>query len=289
MLSMMSNCFLRVGRFAVSIVLSSGKVVHFILFCLLSTPLHAHEYWLSPIDYHIEVGEKLIVDIRNGEEFVGSAFPYDSAQYQSLYVEYNGGKFPVNSRLGDYPAIHKTLSKSGHYTVALESTERLLTYETWEKFSEFLDYHGLDAFAERHIESDLPRTNIKEHYYRFAKSLISVSGKNDFGDDSPITDALNIHGQELEIVLMDSPYSARSNIRIKLLFKGEPLVDRQVEVFHNDGTVNRTTTITDAKGMALINISDKGEYMINAVKLLPSDRAGMHWKSLWSSFTFRRI
>jgi len=42
-----------------------------------------HEYWLSPIAYQVDVGKKMLVDVRNGDNFVGSSLPYQ----QSKFVE----------------------------------------------------------------------------------------------------------------------------------------------------------------------------------------------------------
>ncbi len=257
--------------------------------CFIVTPVHAHEYWLSPIDYHIRADKKLIVDIRNGQDFAGSAFPFDPARLQSLYLSINGEKRTISSRLGDYPAIQKIATEPGHYIVVIESTERMLTYATWDKITDFLNYRGLDAYANKHTAMKLPKVDIKEQYYRYAKSLVTVSPQSDrvyTEVDGDIDTVLESQGQEFEIVLMDNPYAAKDNTRIKLLFQGEPVPDRQVEVFHNDKSVTRTTTRTDANGSTTIDLSKKGEYMINFVMLLPPERRDMHLKSAWSSCTF---
>lgn len=260
-----------------------------------STPLGAHEYWLSPIKYEIDVGEKLIVDIRNGEDFTGSGFPFIPAQVDTLFGVGDRGRIPFNSRMGDYPAIHKVMEQSGMFLVVFGSSERLLTYPARQKFEEFIEYHGLEReLAELGLD-EFPQAEIKEHYYRFAKTLAVVKAvvKSKAAIAESDEAAKNEHilkpaGQDFEIVLLNNPYLEKSRLRVQLLYCGEPLVERQIEIFIKKEKVLRAITQTNESGIAVIDTSLSGEYMINAVQLLPPGRDGMHVQTLWTSLTFER-
>ena len=260
-----------------------------LLFTLLYTSVvTGHEYWLSPIDYTIDVGENLLVDIRNGENFVGSSFPYQSEKFNELTIVGNGVSTPIISRLGDYPAIHPTIDFPGLYSIVLSSTERALIYDEWDKFQAFLTYHGLDRYVEKHKSLRFPMSGIKEQYFRYAKTFVYAgdSDSNRFALSVQDVELLNRkHGQELEIVLTNNPLSSTRSIELELLYRGEPLANRQVELFSKDSTVQRVVTTTDALGKARFDNIIKGEHLLNAVHMVESTRRGAHWMTLWASVT----
>jgi len=54
-----------------------------------------------------------------------------------------------------------------------------------------------------------------------------------------------------------------------VFFDGDKLPLRQIELFHAvlDGTVKRTTAVTDAQGDVNIELSGAGQYLVNVVHL----------------------
>jgi len=89
-------------------------------------------------------------------------------------------------------------------------------------------------------------------------------------------------------VLLNNPHAENTRFRLQLLYRGEPLADRQVEVFIKNNSVNRIITQTNESGIAEIDTSVTGEYLINAVHLLPPGRDTLHVQTLWTSLTFER-
>jgi len=277
------------------------------------SPVHAHEYWLSPINYQVEAGKIALIDIRNGEDFVGSALAFDPGQFESIELAGNLVRQTIsNSRLGDYPAIHKVIRESGLYTVSLSSTRRVLEYASKEKFEGFLDYHGFDGYAAKHKQLGFPDNKITEHYYRYAKTLVTVvdlkgdtdaipsqndvskstagaTGTNKSAEDKRDIDmALDAQGLKFEIVMLDNPYLSDGLLRVQLLLEGEPLSERQIEVFHKAESVTRDIYQSDADGIASLTVSKSGEYLVNAVQLLQSTEENVQWETLWASYTFFR-
>jgi len=266
------------------------------LLSLISTAASSHEYWLDAVDPSISSEQKIIVDIRNGENFVGAAFPYNPDNFTSLDISYNGKTEPYSGRLGDYPALHKTPTEAGIYAFTVNSAESSLEYTTWHKFKNFLDYHALDAIEEAHKSRGLPNSNIKELYRRNAKTLLRVDhtspAKNALATPEDLATknaAFELTGADFEMRLLDNPYSEIKELRVQLMLDGKPLPNRQAEMFWRGDQMFRFTQKSDAEGIATFKLLADGEYMFNAVHVseaLSSDDA--HWISLWASITFER-
>ena len=248
----------------------------------------AHEYWLDPIDASIGMGENVIVDIRNGEDYAGAAFPYDAAKYQSLSITNSKETKNYQGRLGDYPAIHNNSDTAGLHRVALETSENIIVYPSWNKFTNFLDYHGLNNIVDLHTDQQLPHTDIKERYYRSAKTLYQVVDGNASikPRQSSEQKALAPTGSKFEIITLTNPYSEIKELSVQILYEGTPLASRQVEMFWKGSKLVRLTSLSDDKGIATFQLLGNGDYMFNSVHVVRPDNEGVHWESYWASITF---
>lgn len=268
-----------------------GMLLSFCVLC--ATRAVAHEYWIDPIRAQLGVGDTLLADIRNGEDFVGSSFPYQPDGYRRFYITVDGKREPVASRLGDYPAIHQEDRIAGLHTVVLETQGRSLEYESLARFKRFLAYHGLSSVAALHKQRRLPIVDIHERYYRFAKALVQV------GDtpDDPQAGVAGPQGLLFELVALSNPYVS-DELPLVLLFQGQRLVNAQIEVFYRsaDDAVERSVYRTGADGVLNLPLNGTGEYLINAVQLIQprfattqsASGSAPHWESLWASMTFER-
>ncbi len=243
----------------------------------------AHEYWIEATDYQLAAGDELVADIRNGQDFAGIAYPYNSQRFKHFYVLGPQSRTPVKSRLGDYPAVHQVVGANGLHTLVLETSERFLVYGTMEKFRTFLGYHGLEHVEDIHRQRGLPNANIRERYFRFAKALVQVGNATE--DDS----AGVSQNMLFELVALNSPYLSDS-VHVQLLFNQQPLTHAQVEVFfrNKEKKVARSVLRTDEKGQIRFDTAQAGHYLINAVQLLQPRKGNAHWESLWASLTFER-
>ncbi len=265
----------------------------------------AHEYWLDPENYHPRRGDVLGVDIRNGEDFIGTSYPFDAERYRQLYRLDADGRHVLSGRLGDYPALAARLEVPGLQSVVLTTQPQMLSYDTFEEFSTFLNYHGLGTVKAVHRQRGLPETNITERYLRFAKTLVNVEPAPDHevvdqvDDDGEarVTDQdsklLAAQGLDFELVALSSPYSARETLELELLFKGRQLADAQVEVFLDSGgpQAERQVYRTDEQGRVAFATANAGRYLVNAVQVIQA-RGGagaVHWESLWASLTFEVV
>jgi hypothetical protein len=237
------------------------------------------------------LGSKVVVDIKNGQDYSGTAFPYDGATYKSIQIKNNTVSINYEGRLGDYPAIEYLPTQKGLHSISVDTTLSYLVYDSWNEFSDFLNYHGLAQIEKHHIARQLPRTEIKERYTRSAKTFFLVNAEDPSVQKKTNTNNQSVLapiGSMFEMTPLDNPYGAIENLRVQLFFAGTPLPSRQVELFWRGSEVSRFTTDTDENGIATFKLLGEGDYMLNAVHLVEPEKQGVHWVSYWASITFER-
>ncbi len=254
---------------------------------LVSTlPAVGHEFWISPLDYQIDAGEAVKADLRVGQSFKGAAFGYIPQNFVRFEFGHDGKLSPLLGRIGDRPAVSVVVSEEGLWVIVHETTDNLLTWDTWEKFVSFVEHKKLAGTLELHAERGLSQEGVKESYRRFAKSLVAVG--DGAGEDSEA-------GLRTEIVAGANPYTddLSGGLPVRVLFEGAPRAGAQVEVFDRDpgGEVTTFTEMTDPDGRASIPVEPGHEYLLDAVVMLPlypaDETTEPVWQSLWASLTFR--
>lgn len=247
---------------------------------------NAHEFWIQPSQYRLAIEDPLIADVRVGQDFGGNQLAYIPDTINALNITDSNGQRKITGRIGDIPAINITPETDGLQILNLFSTSSMLTWDSFQEFDEFVNLHGMGWVLERHAERGLPEVGYREAYTRFVKTLVAVG--DGAGQDS-------FTGMFFELVAGKNPYTddMSEGMPITVMFKGQPLPDKQVDLFFRDtaGELTRLSVQSDAEGLAIIpNIGD-GEYMINVVHMIepfPEDqeRTGVVWHSLWGSITF---
>ena len=291
------------------------------LACLLcSTAAHAHEYWLDPLDTVLAPNKRLLVDARNGQDFVGSAFPYDPSRFSSAVFKGPTGTQAITSDLGDYPAFHVVPTQTGTYQLAITTTQNLLAYKTRDDFDEFLDYHGFDnaelkaSLINQTIKenegskaAELPEFNIQEGYYRYAKTFVRVTDDDNNETSTDHQQSLE-HNPEhspghspehnlglttehtLELTPRTDPTLCAQTLELTLTYQQSPVANRQVEVFYRDAsddkTLTRSLSRTSDTGKTTIDTARSGDYLVNSVIIDAPDRPGLNLTSHWASLTF---
>ena len=244
-----------------------------------------HEFWISPKSYVVQPGEPLVAQLRVGQKFDGFPYGYFPPRFARFDVVQGDISVPVESRIGDRPALNMTLPSPGLWVVVHETTDSSLTYSDWSIFEGFVIHKDLGNTLAMHAERGLPQTGFSEEYRRYAKSLIAVGDGR--GADREV-------GLRTEIVAETNPYTddLSDGVRVRVLLEGEPRADTLVEIFARgpDSQVTVTTTQTDAAGRASFAVHRGHEYLVDAVymeALYPSGGApGSVWKSHWAALTF---
>ncbi|MGH1355615.1 MAG: DUF4198 domain-containing protein [Thalassovita sp.] len=256
-----------------------------LLLTLLATQAVAHEVWIEPQNYQVEKGAQIAASLKNGEGFAGIELGWFSGQIALFDVIARGTRRAIAGRPGDLPAIQGLKTRPGLVVLVHQSKPKTVTYETWEKFQKFIDHKDFGDVRRAHVARGLPEKPLREVYTRFAKSLLAVGhGK---GADAET-------GLETEIIALANPYrGSRTEMPVRVLYKGAPRVDAQIELFDRgpDGSVTITYHRTNAVGEAVLPIQPGHEYLVDAVVLRePSPELATHytaqWETLWASLTF---
>lgn len=254
---------------------------------LVATMARAHEFWLEPLDYTLDPGQELQVEIRIGQDFKGNEYSFNPTTFYDYSLRDSAGKRPIEGRTGDMPSVQMMPQNSGLLVLNHFSTSQMLTYREAEKFTAFVTHKGMLWVLDRHHKRGLPDVGFSEGYTRFAKTLIAVG--NGTGTDAPT-------GMPIELVALANPYTDDlDTVPVQLIWQGAPVPNAQLDIFHKaDRNVEATLTLvqTNDSGIAQIPVTRNGDYLINAVQMtIPSaadiERTGAVWHSLWASLTFR--
>ena len=95
-------------------------------FLINSNSLNAHELWLEADKYKLKSGEKLIANIKVGQDLVGESYPYLSQETEKLFIVSKKGLKKLNQIDGDYPAIQQSINDSGTQYLYYQSTRSFL-------------------------------------------------------------------------------------------------------------------------------------------------------------------
>lgn len=253
---------------------------------IAATPLAAHEYWIDA-----DVGTQTdtpfaSAHLRVGEDLSGSSLPYLDTTVRRMVHHAPTASGPIPARLGDRPAIGAIpLADIGLHILTVETEPAYVVFDMPD-FVDYLAYEGLTGIAEAHRARDLPDVEIAEEFIRNARALIQVGPATEDDDDRPT-------GLPFEMTVIGSPFTANDALSVRLTWQGTPETDRQIALFHRptDGTAPDATTRvlarTDADGVARFAPASPGEYMLNAVRIVPVDGPGsVVWQSYWASLTF---
>lgn len=258
-------------------------LILFFTFCI--THVAAHEMWIEPVNFIVQLEEKIYAHEKVGQNFKGNEYSYLSSSYESFNLTVNGKTRPIKSRIGDIPAVSELATEEGLTILSAVTTPSYLKYKKWKKFESFINNEGLDWVLAKHKKRGLPDKNFKESYRRFPKSLVKVGhGK---GDDEAL-------GLPLEWIVETNPYtSSEGNIKARLLWNGKAFPNAHVNVFNKvDNKMLKTELTTDEDGRVEIPRANGGDFLINAVQMIEplndiAKEKEAVWESLWASMTYQ--
>lgn len=257
--------------------------------CLAALPASAHEFWLDPETGVPAPGQGLSIDMRVGEDLVGQALPYLDTVVREMKHWSSGKSSEINARLGDRPAMQDvSLEQTGLHRFTVETNPAYIVFDTFPEFTRYLKYEGLADVAALHNDRQLAKVDIAESYIRNARTLVQVGPVAPDHLDAPT-------GMPFEIVVKGNPFAAeQSAIDVRLTWQGQPAPDTQIAVFHKPNgmkvlpTASRTLVTTNSEGVATLDLSIPGQYLLNAVHMEPiQGPSTVVWQSHWASLTFR--
>jgi cobalt/nickel transport protein len=251
--------------------------------CLSAAHLSAHEFWIEPQEFQVETGAEMAIDLKNGENFLGTRLSYFESQFSRFELAQGDRQTPTKGRSGDSPALTTSVDKDGLLVILHETTPNTLRYKEWAKFAKFAAHKDFTNAEADHMAAGWPRENFKESYTRHVKALMAVgSGK---GADQN-------YGMATEFVALTNPYAPDfdGNMRVQVFFENAPRTNVQIEIFERapDETVAITLLRTDANGIANVPVKPDHTYLLDAVVLRPhtADDSAV-WQTLWAALTFQ--
>ncbi len=252
-----------------------------VLLLLLPTSAKAHEFWLQPEAFRIAIGEPIGVRVMVGDGFEeGEPYAHNPRHIRYFRAAPEGAG-EILGESGDEPAGIFTADLPGLATLIYRSYPSRVTIDS-TKFEDYLRSEGLEAIVARRAELGESNRAGREAFSRCAKALVEVEGVAPEGFDEPI-------GLALEIVPLASPFAlpASGELRIQVLWKGEPLSNAQVRVFVS-GEPDQTATVqTTQDGTAAIEAAAPGVRLLSVVHMERADEgSAVDWESTWSSLTF---
>lgn len=246
---------------------------------------YSHEYWIEPRKFEVLPGETIEADLKNGEHFKGGKLYYLTHRFKRFEMHTPDEIVKITGNEGDQPALKAKARGEGLYVLVYQSIFDSLTFETFEKFENYLKIEGLEHIVARHAERKLARTHFTEKYSRRIKALVKVGeGKG----------ADKLTGLEYEMVALQNPYHLDANdkqsIEIQLFLKGKPAINRQINIFQDNGKIFETNVHTNALGIAKIPLTGGGKFMLSSVNMEDGDNDDAtelpEWVSLWANLTF---
>lgn len=259
------------------------KLVFTWILTLIVALASAHEFWLQPRKYRLTVGEELKCNFKVGENFEGEDWDLKRHKVEKLEL-HQGVKATDLKKLvkaDGRDRITLKMNEEGTQLVAMQSNFAFIELEA-EKFNAYLKEDGLDNIAEMRAKTNTADKPAKEFYGRFVKLLVQVGNKK--------TDSFKkILGSPIEIIPLQNPYALKSGdyLECRVLFNGKPLIDQMVKVWNK---INTTTFLqnmyTEKDGTVKFPLSSKGPWMVSTVKMIPSEKEGADYQSMWSSLVF---
>lgn len=250
---------------------------------LMAGPLVAHEFWMEAKDYAPEPGQPVEVQLRVGQDFGGSEYPFVKQRFKSFTVTAGGKTQSYDGRAGDRPAYQDKEPVVGLQVLAYHSQPDTLKFTEArpDLLATYLTAEGLDFVLEKHRADGLPEIGISEKYTRNAKALVQV-GRFKGGIDRAV-------GLPFEVVVQGSPYDGTTSVKVQLLWQGKAMPNYPINVFtKNDGVV-QTRVQTDDRGMATVPFAAGSRVLLNSVFIKRLPEGSEHfYESWWASTTFGR-
>jgi len=263
----------------------TGLVSVAALVAMAGVGLGAHDFWIEPTAYAVNVGDPIGIHLTVGERFAGDRLARNGGQIEKFVLVGPSGERPVIGRDGMDPAGLLKLDAPGIWFVGYRSKPSSVEL-TPEKFEDYLRAEGLEHVIDERAakqESQLPG---RERYSRSVKSLLRG------GTPASAAGYDKVLGLTLEFVLEADPVTANGKpLPLRLLTNGRPLAGALVVAYKKDAGASSPGSEalrarTDNNGRVVVPMTD-GVWLIKAVQMeRAAAGSGADWESVWTSLTF---
>jgi uncharacterized GH25 family protein len=257
-----------------------------LLVLLLAAGVLAHDYWMSPGSFFLQVGGSTPVRLFVGDEF--------KREEERVLQKDQTSRFELVSPKGSIedllPAAQRDQSPiarprfniAGNYLLVMERTPQRIELAP-DKFTAYLTEEGLNAILDQRQQAGESTRPGRERYSRYLKALFQVGDKYD-------KTYKRVMGQKLEILPESNPYELKPGQRLKVLvlFDGQPLIGTQVSAYNNaDDVVHTEIARTDIEGKVSFVINRTGDWLIRLVYMRRClNCQDADWESFWGAYSF---
>ncbi|HLP36475.1 DUF4198 domain-containing protein [Lacibacter sp.] len=256
----------------------------YLLILLLILPALAHEFWLEPQQYIFSRTDEINIRFKAGEAFTGDNWKGNREKVSELKLYYADIVDDLNDALSDEEgdSLQFSIHEEGTAMVTFNNTNSFIELEA-EKFNAYLLEDGLQTaidYRKQHNETD---SIGREFYQRSVKTIVQVGAlKTDVYKKQTTL--------PVDIIPLSHPYklSNGDTLKVKVLFRGEPLINAKLRTWHKLlGKVRDTSFLSNEKGEISFPVSTTGEWMVSCVTMIRlTDDPKAQWQSYWGSLTW---
>jgi uncharacterized GH25 family protein len=264
-------------------MLMTRKIISALSLVAIYIICSAHEFWLQPRKFRYVPGEEMSVDFMVGENFEGE--PWDLKKHKIEKLELHHLTRSTDLRALVKPDAKEKLkikpTEAGTQLLVMQSDNAYIEMEA-EKFNAYLQDDGLEnVYGQRFKTKTLDKPS-KEYYSRYVKLLVQVGNKT---DDTFKQNA----GLRLEIVPEQNPYALKTGdyLQCSVWYEGKRSPHQLIKVWNIIGHTSFLQNIyTENDGTIKFPISAPGRWMVSTVRMIPSEKEGADWQSMWGSLVF---
>ena len=246
-----------------------------------SASLRAHDFWIEPTGFSVDLGRVVGVKLRVGQDFYGDPVPRSEGVIDQFIVVDAGGRRQVVGREGADPAGLLRVTAPGLMIVGYQSRPSPVTVPA-EKFTQYLKEEGLDSIVAARARTGMSVREGREIFSRSAKSLLRSGALATGSGDRPI-------GFPIELVAERNPYEMRpgDTLTTRLTYQQVPLAGALVVAYNQRAPYHKLSVRSDRHGRAAFALNEPGVWLVKAVHMVPAPAgSSAEWESFWASLTF---
>ena len=265
------------------------KSILFICSFVFILPALAHEFWLEPQQYIFSRTDEINIRFKVGEAFTGENWTGNQEKVKELKLYYADIIDDLSDALSDEngDSLQFSLHEEGTAMVTFNNVNSFIQLEAKE-FNTYLFEEGLQHAIDHRKQYHQIDSVGREFYQRSVKTIVQIGSLK-----------TEVYKKQtslpVDIIPLSHPYKLANgdSLKVKVLFKGEPLVNAKIRVWHKLLTkVKDTSYITNAKGEISFPVKTTGEWMLSCVAIekvtdepnsTPLDTG---WQSYWGSLTW---
>ena len=263
----------------------------------------SHDLFLKLDRYHLPPDTAVTLRLFNGS-FGTSENVIDRDRMLDVSVLGNGERTRIDTtqwREADHATLLDLVTGNpGTYVAGVSTRARNIDLAA-EKFNSYLEHDGvLDMLERRRSEGTLDR-DATERYAKHVKTLFQVGDRTTDDYRTPL-------GYPIEFVPLDNPYTTHAghDLRVQLLWRGEPLAGQLVHLGSNTGHDHDHAHDADGNhpdvahdhqhgtqplrtnldGIVTIRPNAAGTWYLRTIYMVESEEPGLTHESEWATLTF---